>query len=97
MPFINQHQVRIGGSASAGMASDMEADNFNGRIDSVRIYDYPLSQAEAAYLATNGTGIRPIVSVANFYDEELPAKKTINFKDFAVLAEEEWLEKTYWP
>jgi hypothetical protein len=97
MVYINQHQVRIGSTVCASMMSDMDVENFRGAIDSIRIYDYPLSQTEAAYLATNGTGIRPIISAANFYDEESPAHKTINFMDFAVFAEEEWLAKTYWP
>jgi hypothetical protein len=66
---------------------------FDGLIDDFRIYDYALSQPEVAYIATNGTGIfdQPLMSPADVFTDE-----QINFKDFAILANN-WLEEQLWP
>jgi hypothetical protein len=96
MPWYDEHVVRIGGCKARGLVVELPVPNFSGQIDSFRIYDYVLSEPEVMYLATNGTGIRPIASPANVYDKELPAQRTVNFRDYAILLEA-WLEKTYWP
>jgi len=94
MPYIDEHFVRIGHSPAGIMQEDVL--DFTGEIDSVRIYDYVLSEPEAAYLATDGTGFRPIVSRANLYNEEPPGSKAVNFRDIDVLLDS-WLEEKFWP
>jgi hypothetical protein len=66
---------------------------YDGLIDDFRIYDYVLSQAEIAYVATNGTGIfdLPLLSPADLYTDD-----RINFHDFALLATD-WLNNQLWP
>ncbi|MHC4474906.1 MAG: LamG-like jellyroll fold domain-containing protein [Planctomycetota bacterium] len=96
MPAVEDHLVRIGACASRNFRNDMGAVNLVGEVDSVRIYDYPLSQLEAMYLATDGTGILPIQSPANLYNEEPPGSRVINIRDYAVLALN-WLQESFWP
>ncbi|MHC4574316.1 MAG: LamG-like jellyroll fold domain-containing protein [Planctomycetota bacterium] len=97
MVWYDEHVVRIGGCGSHGARNEFPVkDSFIGEIDSVRIYNYALSESEAMYLATDGMGIRPMLSPANLYDEEPPGSKAVNFRDFAILADR-WLEKFYWP
>ena len=67
---------------------------FEGTIDDVRVYDYALSQAEVAWLATEGTGEFFITTPANLYSGEDP--EVINFKDFARLMDS-WLDEQLWP
>ena len=73
---------------------------FDGELDDVHIYSRALSQAEIAYLADatpgDGESYIPVASAANIYDEEAQGFKAINFKDFAVLADE-WLDEELWP
>lgn len=38
----------------------------------------------------------PIFSLAELYEEEPEGDRIINFRDFAIMAEE-WLVKEYWP
>jgi hypothetical protein len=79
-----------------GNRSDATNRGFIGKIDDARVYDRGLSAGEVAYLATEGTGYVPLVSEANLYDQEPPGQKTINLKDFAVLADM-WVEQMLWP
>ncbi|MHC4482345.1 MAG: LamG domain-containing protein, partial [Planctomycetota bacterium] len=79
-----------------GNRSDDDNRAFKGTIDEVRLYDYGLSAAEVAWLATEGTGYIPLTLEMNIYDKELPGKQTINFKDFAMLLED-WLKEGMWP
>ncbi|MDH4241572.1 MAG: LamG domain-containing protein, partial [Phycisphaerae bacterium] len=74
------------------------ANYFNGRSDYVRIYNYGLSQAEVAYIVTDGAGTLhlPIVSVADVYQGETPGNQWINFKDYALIADK-YLEEILWP
>jgi len=72
------------------------ARTWEGVIDEVRIYDCVLSQAEIAYLAGESGVYQPVLSEANFYDQEPQLQKRINFKDFAILADH-WLEEDLWP
>jgi len=97
MAWYDEHVVRIGGCLSRGAREEFPVkDSLIGEIDSFRIYNYVLSELEVMYLATNGTGVRPIVSEANLYNEELPGLRAVNFRDFAVLAND-WLEEKLWP
>jgi hypothetical protein len=82
--------------ATIGNRSDDDNRAFKGTIDEVRLYDYGLSAAEVAWLATEGTGYIPLTLEMNIYDKELPGKQTINFKDFAMLLED-WLKEGMWP
>ncbi len=66
---------------------------FDGLIDDFRLYNYPLSQAEIAHVATNGTGIfeQPLMIPVDLNDDD-----QINFSDFALLADQ-WLKNRLWP
>ena len=69
---------------------------FIGSIDDVRIYDYALSESEI--LGAMGVSERyvPLTSPVNISDEEPENSKSVNFKDFAILADE-WLSRLIWP
>jgi hypothetical protein len=63
-------------------------------IDDVRIYNYGLSQAEVAWLASDGTGYVPLRSKYNiFYDED---RQKVNFRDYAKIFDA-WNDKQLWP
>jgi len=66
---------------------------YDGLIDDFRLYNYPLSQAEIAHVATNGTGIfeQPLMIPVDLNDDD-----QINFSDFALLADQ-WLKNRLWP
>ncbi len=66
---------------------------YDGLIDDFRIYDYALSQAQIAHIATHGTGIfdLPLLIPADLNNDN-----QIDFSDFAQLAEH-WLENRLWP
>jgi len=83
---------------SIGNASDVNDRAFIGKIDDVRVYDYGLSAAEVAYLATGTTptGYVPLDSQVNIYDEEDPGQKAVNFRDLAKFMSS-WLEEKLWP
>ncbi len=66
---------------------------YDGLIDDFRIYDYPLSQPEIVYAATNGTGV---FDQRLFSPADLNGDNTINFRDFVVLAEN-WLKMRLYP
>jgi hypothetical protein len=71
-------------------------DQYTGLLDDFRIYDYALSEPEIAYLATSGTGIVTVQSIANLYNEEDLGNRAVNFRDFAILAND-WLVQKLWP
>ena len=56
---------------------------YDGLIDELQIYDYPLCQAEAAYLATDGSGILdiPLGIRADINEDD-----RIDWQDFALMA-----------
>jgi len=90
--FLSQNtaDLAIGGQPD-------ESDNpFVGMIDDVRVYDYGLSAEEVMWLATDGTGIVALQSVANLYNDEDPGERVVNLKDFAKLAAT-WRDETNWP
>jgi hypothetical protein len=74
------------------------ANYFDGRIDDVRIYNYGLSQAEVAYIASDGSGTLhlPILSIAEVYQGETPGNQWINFNDYALISDK-YLEQVLWP
>ncbi len=69
---------------------------FVGMIDDVRIYNYALSDNEILSVAGLSDLYVPLTSLANISDEEPVNSKRVNFKDFALLADE-WLEQLVWP
>jgi hypothetical protein len=71
---------------------------FNGALDEVRIYNRGLSEAEMAYVISDGAPTLhvPVLSIADLYDQEPEGSKALNFKDFAVLAGQ-WLDEQLWP
>ena len=71
-------------------------DQYTGLLDDFRIYDYALSEPEIGYLASSGTGIVTVQSVANLVNDEPPGNRAVNFKDFDKLADA-WLEQKLWP
>jgi hypothetical protein len=92
MPFLSQdtNDLAIGNKPEA-------TDNpFKGIIDDVRVYDRALTAAEIGYLASDGTGIIVERSIANLIDGEAPGERSVNFRDFAILADE-WLKREFWP
>lgn len=95
---LSQAQTVDDGLAIGGRP-DSDDNTFNGIVDEVRVYDYALTEAEIAYIATDTTGHVPLVSIANIYDAESPGSKAVNLRDFAVMATD-WLtpkEDWLWP
>ena len=74
---------------------------FPGLVDDARIYNRALTELEIAYVVddTPGDGWMhlPVPSPANLYNEEPEGSQTVNFKDFAVLANKWLLEEPTWP
>jgi hypothetical protein len=79
-----------------GNKSDANDRPFEGIIDDVRVYDYGLSEPEIGYLASGGTGIVTVQSVANLVNDEPLGERAVNFRDFDILADA-WLEQKLWP
>jgi hypothetical protein len=72
-------------------------DQYIGKLDDFRVYDYALSRNEIAYVITGGSTLYvPLLSEANLYDAEPAGSKTVNMKDLALVAES-WLLKEFWP
>ena len=71
--------------------NEIWGEHYTGRLDDVCIYDYALLESEIAYLAGGGEVYQPLESLANLYDEEPQGSKSVNLKDFAVMADD-WLE-----
>jgi len=69
---------------------------FVGQIDDVRIYDYALADSEIMGVMGIDDKYHPLTSPANISDEEPANSKSVNLKDFAILADE-WLNKLVWP
>jgi hypothetical protein len=77
--------------------------NWAGYIDDFQVYDYALSAAEVAYLASDGDGhlILPLTSPANINTDgstspETDPNQIINFGDLALMVNE-WLTTKLWP
>jgi hypothetical protein len=72
-----------------------------GYIDDFEVYDYCLSAAEVAYLASDGDychiiPIDPIVQKANLKKSNIPGTEIIDFQDFAILGQQ-WRTEILWP
>ncbi|MHC4229639.1 MAG: LamG domain-containing protein [Planctomycetota bacterium] len=85
------------GKGSKDQASDA---GWDGLIDDVRIYKRALSQPEIETVKNGGTLTElhyyQLESAANVVDDEPAGSKSVNFRDFAVLADQ-WLEELVWP
>lgn len=79
------YEVYIGENAEN---SDRE---WEGVIDEVRIYHEALPHAEIVDLAGESVIYQPVLSLANIYDEEAQYSKSVNFKDYAKMANN-WLQ-----
>jgi hypothetical protein len=66
---------------------------YDGLIDDFRIYDYALSPAEIAHVATRGTGILPQPPDLL---TDLNSDGLVNFPDLAILGTR-WLQSGLWP
>jgi hypothetical protein len=68
---------------------------FPGQLDDLRVYNYALSHAEI--ISTMGLAelYFPLDSAANLYDAEPQNSKWVNFKDYAIMADEWLLELLY--
>ena len=71
-----------------------------GDLDEFYIYHRALSQAEIRYLAddTPGDGelYVPVASRANISNDEAILSRSVNIKDYALLAQQ-WLDELLWP
>jgi hypothetical protein len=96
----HQHKAYIGVITNNGADPNgtVLEKYLRGSVDDVRVYGYALSEGEVAYLATDGgAGIHtPINSPADLYQGEAPGNQWINFKDYALIADQ-YLEKLLWP
>ena len=86
----NTFDVYIGANEEAS-----ERD-WNGLIDDVRIYNRALSHGEIVGLMGEPEVYQPVISVANLYDEEPELSKSVNFRDYAAVAES-WLKEFLFP
>jgi hypothetical protein len=71
-------------------------DEYTGLLDDFRIYPAALSAEMVAHIASEGTGIVTVQSIANLYNDEPRGERAINLRDFAVLADD-WLVQKMWP
>jgi hypothetical protein len=84
------------GAHAADPASAPVDHYFDGMLDDLQIYDYALSNGEILGLAGTGDLYVPLTSPANISDDEPINSKKVNFRDFAVLADD-WLKELVWP
>ncbi len=66
---------------------------YDGAIDDFRIYDYALSPAEVAHVATRGAGVLPQGPDS---PADLNADGAVNLRDLATFATQ-WLQTNLWP
>ncbi|UCD50533.1 MAG: LamG domain-containing protein [Phycisphaerales bacterium] len=67
--------------------------SYDGLIDDFQIYDYALSEAEAAYLASDGTGR---LERSNGLPADLDDSDRVDLVDFGALGRQ-WLDDQMWP
>jgi len=108
--YIENDTVRIGASLNGNFPDANAASNFDGDIDSVRIYDRVLLADEVCYMANEATGrdlinyycYHPLRSPANIvddlqdYDLNERRSKQVNYLDYKALVEN-WLMEILWP
>ncbi len=85
----NRH--KIGGCPLRGDAAGYAERFFKGYLSEVRMYERALNELEIKYLAGIPSTYVPLDSVANIYDEEPQGLKAVNFRDYAILANE-WMQ-----
>jgi hypothetical protein len=73
---------------------DPGSESYLGKIDDFQIYDYALSDEEAGYIGTGGTGYVPFVNVANI---KLSTPEYVNFGDYALIGLQWMTGPTLWP
>jgi len=71
-------------------------DCFNGALDDVYLYNDALSQGQIVTLMGLQERYFPIESPAELYDREPQNSRSIDLRDFSVLAEN-WREQQFWP
>ena len=84
-----------------GRGGKDENGSWDGLVDDVRVYEVALTAAEVQTVMNGGDVpvvdvYVPLTSVANISDEEPANSKKVNFRDFAILADE-WLQQLVWP
>jgi hypothetical protein len=84
-----------------GRGAKDSGGSWEGLVDDVRVYEVALTAAEVQTVMNGGDVpvfdvYVPLTSVTNLSDEEPMNSKKINFKDFAVLADD-WLKELLWP
>jgi len=67
-----------------------------GQIDDFRVYDRALSEGELRYITGLGETYIPLDSPADIYDGEPPRQKKVNFRDYALMADN-WLQTILFP
>jgi hypothetical protein len=65
-------------------------------LDDIRIYEYALSQAEIGGAMGISHIYQPVDSAANIYNAEPPNSRSVNFNDYALMADS-WLDLNLWP
>jgi hypothetical protein len=75
--------------------------SWDGLVDDVRVYEVALTAQQVQTVMDGGDlpavdTYVPLASPANISDEEPANSKSVNLKDFAILADE-WLNKLVWP
>jgi len=89
----NEEPVLIGAN------SESPGRRWPGYIDEVRIYNRALSPAEILVDMSGAIPPEanyPVASDAELYTKEPLGSRVVNFKDFAILAND-WLSDTFWP
>jgi hypothetical protein len=69
---------------------------FDGRVDDVRVYDYALTHGQVVTAAGFSEAYSPVTSPANISDDEPKNSKKVNFRDYAELMDQMFLEEL-WP
>jgi hypothetical protein len=97
------HSIRIGSTlqmieGEPGFPYIEGCVDMTGDIDDVRVYNRVLSHGEIAYLfgIESFPLCRPVPSPAELWIGEPPGQRYVNFRDFAILANN-WLREVFWP
>jgi hypothetical protein len=72
---------------------------WSGKVQDFKVYDYALDANEVGYLATDGSGVVPIlplVSPANLKSSGDPNTEIVNFGDMAIMGQQ-WHTQILWP
>ena len=86
-----------------GKEDNLWNEGWNGLIDDVQIYNHALTPANIVTVMNGGTiadspGIYyPLLLPGELHAGEAQGSRKINFKDYAVLVSNSWLEETLWP